>query len=169
MKQKIIFYIFLYCIVLNLFTFRRRNFHIACQCIDKFDNLSKIKISYMIFLTIWQITIRDTPENNADTPFEFSAENKSRSDAILSIYPEGHKRAAVITTNYLCHRVFLKIFKWSFHWSVDSLFPGYPPPWPCPATERWLATNQRNAPCCRCHRYAAHARLRGGNLLHHVY
>ena len=38
---------------------------------------------------------KDTPENNADTPFEFTAENKSRADAILSIYPDGHKRAAV--------------------------------------------------------------------------
>lgn len=38
---------------------------------------------------------KDTPENNADTPFAFSAENKSRADAILSIYPDGHKRAAV--------------------------------------------------------------------------
>ena len=38
---------------------------------------------------------KDTPENNADTPFAFSEENKSRADAILSIYPDGHKRAAV--------------------------------------------------------------------------
>ena len=41
---------------------------------------------------------KDTPENNADTPFEFTAENKSRADAILSIYPDGHKRAAVSST-----------------------------------------------------------------------
>ena len=41
---------------------------------------------------------KDTPENNADTPFEFTAENKSRADAILSIYPDGHKRAAVSET-----------------------------------------------------------------------
>ena len=38
---------------------------------------------------------KDTPENNADTPFEFSAENKARADAIMSIYPDGHRRAAV--------------------------------------------------------------------------
>lgn len=38
---------------------------------------------------------KDTPENNADTPFEFSAENKARADAIISIYPDGHRRAAV--------------------------------------------------------------------------
>ena len=40
---------------------------------------------------------KDTPENNADTPFEFTAENKSRAEAIMSIYPEGHQRAAVRT------------------------------------------------------------------------
>ena len=38
---------------------------------------------------------KDTPENNSETPFAFSVENKSRADAILSIYPDGHKRAAV--------------------------------------------------------------------------
>ena len=39
--------------------------------------------------------IRDTPENNVDTPFAFSPENKERAAAIMSIYPDGHKRAAV--------------------------------------------------------------------------
>ena len=47
---------------------------------------------------------RDTPENNEDTPFEFSAENRARADAILSIYPEGHKRAAVIPLLDLAQR-----------------------------------------------------------------
>ena len=40
---------------------------------------------------------KDTPENNADTPFQFTAENKARADAIMSIYPDGHQRAAVRT------------------------------------------------------------------------
>jgi len=31
---------------------------------------------------------RDSPENNSDTPFEFTEENKKRAEAILSIYPE---------------------------------------------------------------------------------
>lgn len=31
---------------------------------------------------------RDTAENNSDTPFEFTEENKKRAEAILSIYPE---------------------------------------------------------------------------------
>jgi len=37
---------------------------------------------------------RDTPEDNPNIPFEFTAENKKRVEAILSIYPEGHKRGA---------------------------------------------------------------------------
>ena len=42
---------------------------------------------------------RDTPENNADTVFEFTPENKARAEAIMSIYPEGHRRAAVSVAN----------------------------------------------------------------------
>ena len=38
---------------------------------------------------------RDTPENNAETPFVFTQENADRAQAIMSIYPDGHKRAAV--------------------------------------------------------------------------
>jgi len=47
---------------------------------------------------------RDTPENNPDTPFEFNEENKKRVDAILSIYPEGHKRGAMIPLLDLAQR-----------------------------------------------------------------
>jgi len=47
---------------------------------------------------------RDTPENNPDTPFEFTAENVERAKAIMSIYPEGHKRAAVIPLLDLAQR-----------------------------------------------------------------
>merc|ERR1711863_121811 len=47
---------------------------------------------------------RDTPENNSDTPFVFTEENKSRADAIMSIYPDGHKRAAVIPLLDLAQR-----------------------------------------------------------------
>jgi len=47
---------------------------------------------------------RDTPENNADTPFEFTADNKTRAEAIMSIYPDGHKRAAVIPLLDLAQR-----------------------------------------------------------------
>jgi NADH dehydrogenase (ubiquinone) flavoprotein 2 len=47
---------------------------------------------------------KDTPENNEQTKFEFNAENASRATAILSIYPDGHKRAAVIPLLDLAQR-----------------------------------------------------------------
>jgi len=47
---------------------------------------------------------RDTPEDNPDIPFEFSSENKKRVEAILAIYPEGHKRAAMIPLLDLAQR-----------------------------------------------------------------
>merc|ERR1712080_289329 len=47
---------------------------------------------------------RDTPENNSATPFAFTEENKARADAIMAIYPEGHKRAAVIPLLDLAQR-----------------------------------------------------------------
>ncbi|XP_076149968.1 NADH dehydrogenase [ubiquinone] flavoprotein 2, mitochondrial [Alosa pseudoharengus] len=39
---------------------------------------------------------RDTPDNNPDTPFEFTSENMKRIEAIILNYPEGHKAAATI-------------------------------------------------------------------------
>lgn len=47
---------------------------------------------------------RDTPQNNEETPFTFNEENKTRVEAIMSIYPEGHKRAAVIPLLDLAQR-----------------------------------------------------------------
>ncbi|XP_063852921.1 NADH dehydrogenase [ubiquinone] flavoprotein 2, mitochondrial-like [Scylla paramamosain] len=47
---------------------------------------------------------RDTAQNNPDTPFEFTAENKKRAEAIMSIYPDGHKKAAVIPLLDLAQR-----------------------------------------------------------------
>ena len=47
---------------------------------------------------------RDTAENNEDTPFEFTAENADRAQAIMTIYPDGHKRAAVIPLLDLAQR-----------------------------------------------------------------
>lgn len=47
---------------------------------------------------------RDTPEDNPNIPFEFTADNKKRVDAILSIYPEGHKRGAMIPLLDLAQR-----------------------------------------------------------------
>lgn len=47
---------------------------------------------------------RDTPQDNPSIPFEFTAENKKRVDALLAIYPEGHKRAAMIPLLDLAQR-----------------------------------------------------------------
>ncbi|XP_072382561.1 probable NADH dehydrogenase [ubiquinone] flavoprotein 2, mitochondrial [Diabrotica undecimpunctata] len=47
---------------------------------------------------------RDTPEDNPDIVFEFTPENKKRAEAILAIYPEGHKRAAMIPLLDLAQR-----------------------------------------------------------------
>jgi NADH dehydrogenase (ubiquinone) flavoprotein 2 len=47
---------------------------------------------------------RDSPENNSDISFEFNEENKNRANAIMSIYPDGHKRAAVIPLLDLAQR-----------------------------------------------------------------
>ena len=49
-------------------------------------------------------THRDTPDNNADTPFSFTPENKRRVDVILNNYPEGHKVAAMIPLLDLAQR-----------------------------------------------------------------
>ncbi|KAE8598361.1 hypothetical protein XENTR_v10016805 [Xenopus tropicalis] len=47
---------------------------------------------------------RDTPENNPDTPFEFTSENYKRIEAIIGNYPEGHKAGAVIPVLDLAQR-----------------------------------------------------------------
>uniref|UniRef100_A0A1B6FPB4 NADH dehydrogenase [ubiquinone] flavoprotein 2, mitochondrial n=1 Tax=Cuerna arida TaxID=1464854 RepID=A0A1B6FPB4_9HEMI len=47
---------------------------------------------------------RDSEENNPDIKFEFTPENVKRAEAIMSIYPEGHKRAAVIPLLDLAQR-----------------------------------------------------------------
>ncbi|XKL69570.1 hypothetical protein PGB90_007339 [Kerria lacca] len=47
---------------------------------------------------------RDTKENNLDVKFEFTPENLKRAEAILAIYPEGHKRAAMIPLLDLAQR-----------------------------------------------------------------
>ncbi|CAG0880540.1 unnamed protein product [Darwinula stevensoni] len=47
---------------------------------------------------------RDTPENNPDTPFEFTPENLKRAKAIIGNYPLGHQAAAVIPLLDLAQR-----------------------------------------------------------------
>ncbi|KAK3917897.1 putative NADH dehydrogenase [ubiquinone] flavoprotein 2, mitochondrial [Frankliniella fusca] len=47
---------------------------------------------------------RDSPEDNPDIPFEFDANNKKRAEALMAIYPEGHKRAALLPLLDLAQR-----------------------------------------------------------------
>lgn len=47
---------------------------------------------------------RDTPENNPDIPFDFTPENYKRIESILTLYPEGHKVAAMIPLLDLAQR-----------------------------------------------------------------
>ncbi|OQV12472.1 NADH dehydrogenase [ubiquinone] flavoprotein 2, mitochondrial [Hypsibius exemplaris] len=47
---------------------------------------------------------RDTPQNNPDIPFDFSGENLKRVDAILAMFPEEHKKAAIIPLLDLAQR-----------------------------------------------------------------
>ncbi|KAK3085383.1 hypothetical protein FSP39_002530 [Pinctada imbricata] len=47
---------------------------------------------------------RDSPENNANTPFKFTDENLKRVDTIIKNYPEGHQAAAVIPVLDLAQR-----------------------------------------------------------------
>lgn len=47
---------------------------------------------------------RDTPDNNPNTPFEFTPENLKRVETIVANYPEGHKAAAVIPVLDLAQR-----------------------------------------------------------------
>ncbi|XP_010144773.1 PREDICTED: NADH dehydrogenase [ubiquinone] flavoprotein 2, mitochondrial, partial [Eurypyga helias] len=47
---------------------------------------------------------RDSPENNPDTPFEFTPENQKRIEAIVNNYPGGHKSAAVMAVLDLAQR-----------------------------------------------------------------
>lgn len=47
---------------------------------------------------------RDSPENNPNTPFEFTQENIKRADVIIGNYPEGHQAAAVIPLLDLAQR-----------------------------------------------------------------
>ena len=47
---------------------------------------------------------RDTPDNNPDTPFQFTSENLKRVSTIVANYPSGHKAAAVIPVLDLAQR-----------------------------------------------------------------
>lgn len=47
---------------------------------------------------------RDTPDNNPDTPFEFTPENIKRAQDIIANYPQGHESAALLPLLDLAQR-----------------------------------------------------------------
>eukprot|EP00096_Caligus_rogercresseyi_P001350 TRINITY_DN1212_c0_g1_i1.p1 TRINITY_DN1212_c0_g1~~TRINITY_DN1212_c0_g1_i1.p1 ORF type:complete len:239 (-),score=87.05 TRINITY_DN1212_c0_g1_i1:163-879(-) len=47
---------------------------------------------------------RDSPENNESMSFAFTEENKKRAEAIMSIYPAGHEKAATLPLLDLAQR-----------------------------------------------------------------
>lgn len=47
---------------------------------------------------------RDTKQNNPDVKFDFTPDNYKRVEAIISMYPDGHKAAAVIPLLDLAQR-----------------------------------------------------------------
>lgn len=47
---------------------------------------------------------RDSPENNPDTPFEFTPENLERARSLISNYPVGHERGAMMPLLDLAQR-----------------------------------------------------------------
>ncbi|XP_011505504.1 PREDICTED: NADH dehydrogenase [ubiquinone] flavoprotein 2, mitochondrial [Ceratosolen solmsi marchali] len=67
------------------------------------QNIRNLQIS-AILSSDTLFTHRDTEYNNPSTPFEFNEANKKRIEAILKIYPEGHKRGAMIPLLDLAQR-----------------------------------------------------------------
>ncbi|KAL3320147.1 NADH dehydrogenase [ubiquinone] flavoprotein 2, mitochondrial [Cichlidogyrus casuarinus] len=47
---------------------------------------------------------RNTSDNNRETTFEFTPENKKRLDEIIANYPEGHQAAAILPALDLAQR-----------------------------------------------------------------
>ncbi|KAH8030247.1 hypothetical protein HPB51_006679 [Rhipicephalus microplus] len=64
---------------------------------------------------------RDDERNNAKVKFEFTPENIKRAEAITSIYPEGHKNAAVIPLLDLAQRQHGWLPLTAMHYVADYL------------------------------------------------
>ncbi|EMP33421.1 NADH dehydrogenase [ubiquinone] flavoprotein 2 [Chelonia mydas] len=62
------------------------------------------KSYFETFYFLFSLQHRDTPENNPDTPFDFTPENYKRIEAIVNHYPEGHRSAAVMPVLDLAQR-----------------------------------------------------------------
>lgn len=71
---------------------------LASRCNGRALGLSANRISDAIFSHV------DTPENNPNTPFEFSKENIKRIKDIVGNYPVGHESAAIMPVLDLAQR-----------------------------------------------------------------
>ena len=58
---------------------------------------------YTLHVWLHQTIGMAAPDNNADTPFSFTALNKKSVDVILNNYPEGHKVARYDTVIPIKH------------------------------------------------------------------
>ncbi|XP_010210056.1 PREDICTED: NADH dehydrogenase [ubiquinone] flavoprotein 2, mitochondrial [Tinamus guttatus] len=81
---------------------RRTQFRGECQKPNKQPKVRQIQHVRNASGTLF--VHRDSPENNPDTPFEFTPENQKRIEAIINNYPEGHKSAAVMSILDLAQR-----------------------------------------------------------------
>lgn len=64
---------------------------------------------------------RDTDQNNANVKFEFTPENLKRAESLTSIYPDGHRSAAVIPLLDLAQRQHGWLPLTAMHYVADYL------------------------------------------------
>jgi hypothetical protein len=79
--------------------FNRQSFAISSSLLSR-----SIATSGRRFGADKEFVHRDTKQNNPDVKFDFTPENYKRVEAILSMYPEGHKAAAAIPLLDLAQR-----------------------------------------------------------------
>lgn len=79
--------------------FNRQSFAISSSIFGRCISTSACRLS-----SDKEFVHRDTRENNPDVKFDFTPENYKRVEAILSMYPEGHKAAATIPLLDLAQR-----------------------------------------------------------------
>jgi len=84
-------------LIRNLFS--RQNFAISSALVGR-----TISTSSSRFASDKEFVHRDTQKNNPDVKFDFTPENYKRVEAILAMYPEGHKAAATIPLLDLAQR-----------------------------------------------------------------
>ena len=79
--------------------FHRQSFAISSSVLSRCISTSTGR-----FAADKEFVHRDTKKNNPDVKFDFTPENYKRVQAIMAMYPEGHKAAAVIPLLDLAQR-----------------------------------------------------------------